>query len=352
MDLKEAIRDVAKRSRVTRDTAETEEATKNGVIMPFIRALGFDVFDLSQVIPEFTADVGVKKGEKVDYALKIDGKLVMLVEAKPISMDLGNAQYSQLYRYFGVTDAKIAILTNGAQVWFFSDIDETNRMDKRPFFVFDFESYDDEDVKELSKFHKDTFSVDGIMETAAMLKYSNAAVKFLGEQFSDPDDDFVRLVARQIYDGNITKNVIDQMRTPVKAALSGVVRERLQARLNVAFSDPEPATKIENSKEASKETEIETTEDEWKAFYIVQAIAAEVVEPRSIHIRDAKSYCSILFDNNNRKPICRLYFNAKSVMYIGIFDASKAETRHTIETPRDIYRFKDDLKSVIQSYTS
>ena len=118
--------------------------------MPFIRALGFDVFDLTHVVPEYTADVGLKKGEKVDYALKIDDAVVMLIEAKPISVDLGKTAYRQLYRYFGTeTGAKIGILTNGVQVWFFTDIDAPNKMDKRPFFTFDFESYDDDDVKEL-----------------------------------------------------------------------------------------------------------------------------------------------------------------------------------------------------------
>lgn len=150
MDIKDLIRDIAKRSRVARDTAQSEEATKSSVIMPFIRALGFDVFDLTHVVPEYTADVGLKKGEKVDYALKIDDAVVMLIEAKPISVDLGKTAYRQLYRYFGTeTGAKIGILTNGVQVWFFTDIDAPNKMDKRPFFTFDFESYDDDDVKEL-----------------------------------------------------------------------------------------------------------------------------------------------------------------------------------------------------------
>lgn len=84
-----------------------------------LRALGFDVFDLSQVIPEYTADAGMKKGEKVDYALRIGTEIVMLVEAKPISQPLGEAQYNRLYRYFSVTPARIAILTNGAEVWCF-----------------------------------------------------------------------------------------------------------------------------------------------------------------------------------------------------------------------------------------
>lgn len=48
--------------------------------MPFISALGYDVFNPTEVIPEFTADVGTKKGEKVDYAIKKDDKIIILIE--------------------------------------------------------------------------------------------------------------------------------------------------------------------------------------------------------------------------------------------------------------------------------
>jgi hypothetical protein len=106
--------------------AMTEEATKTSVILPFIRALGFDVFSLDEVVPEFTADVGTKKGEKVDFAIKINGNIVILIEAKPISMSLGTNQHSQLYRYFAVTDARIGLLTNGKEFQFYSDTEQKN----------------------------------------------------------------------------------------------------------------------------------------------------------------------------------------------------------------------------------
>ncbi len=36
------------------------------MVMPFINALGYNVFDPLEVVPEYTADVGIKRGEKVD----------------------------------------------------------------------------------------------------------------------------------------------------------------------------------------------------------------------------------------------------------------------------------------------
>lgn len=350
MDLKDAIRDVAKRSAVARDTAQTEEATKNSVILPFIRALGFDVFDLSQVVPEFIADVGVKKGEKVDYALKIDEKIVMLVEAKPISVSLGDAQYSQLYRYFSVTEAQVAILTNGAEAWFFSDIDDKNRMDKRPFFKFDFSAFDDDDLRELGKFHRDVFSINNIMQSAATLKYTTAAQKVISAEIESPSDELVRFVAKQFYDGLITKAVMDALRPCIKSAFSQIVRGQIQEKFQTVLGAAEAPVVAPIDDSPVKEDGIETTEEEISAFRIVQAIISEIADPERVFIRDSKSYCGVIFDDNNRKPICRFWFNGKSVKHIGIFDEEKKETRIEIKKISDVYKSKAAILETAKRY--
>ena len=112
MEFTDHIKELARRSKAAAEKALTEEATKTSVVLPFIQTLGFDPFNLDEVIPEYTADVGTKKGEKVDFALRINGETSILVEVKAITAQLGKSHYSQLYRYFGVTDAKLAILTN------------------------------------------------------------------------------------------------------------------------------------------------------------------------------------------------------------------------------------------------
>ncbi len=166
MDFSQKVKDLSRRSRHASQHALTEEATKTAVIFPLIQTFGFDVFNLDEVVPEFIADVGLKKGEKVDFALKIDGKVSVLIEAKPISMSLGTAQYSQLYRYFAVMEAKLAVLTNGREIWFFSDVDEPNKMDKKPFFKFDLQSYEESEVADLARFQKEQFSIETILEAA------------------------------------------------------------------------------------------------------------------------------------------------------------------------------------------
>lgn len=89
MEFEEAIKSVAAKVSDLKDSIETEEATKTAFIMPFIgQVLGYDVFNPTEVVPEFTADVGVKKGEKVDYALVLDGQVQILIECKKVGAQL------------------------------------------------------------------------------------------------------------------------------------------------------------------------------------------------------------------------------------------------------------------------
>lgn len=342
---------IASRSKAAERQALTEEATKTSVIMPLIQALGFDVFSLDEVVPEFTTDVGTKKGEKVDYALKIDGKIAMLVEAKPISAKLGDAQYTQLFRYFTVTDARLAILTNGHEVWFFSDTEEPNKMDKNPFFKFDLQTHDKSQVAELARFQKGNFQIDAIIEAASNLKYTRDAAAFLKQQLSDPDEDFVRFVGRQIHDGSVTKTVQEQIKPALQAALDQIIRDRIQDKLSITFQDRKPEkAQDESTEDKIPDSDIVTTQEEWDGFYIVRAIAAKHVPVERVTIRDAKSYCSIIMDDNNRKPICRLYFNSATSKNVGIFDSDKKEAKFKVDGPQELYQHSDALEAVIKSY--
>ncbi len=346
------ISQISSRSKVAERQALTEEATKTSVILPFLQTLGFDVFNLDEVIPEFIADVGTKKGEKVDFAVKIDGKIAMLIEAKPVNAKLGDTQFNQLFRYFTVTEARLAILTNGREAWFFSDTDEPNKMDKRPFFKFDFQNFDRDQVEELARFQKPNFAIDEIVEAASNLKYTRAAANYLRKQLDDPDEDFIRLVGRQIHEGSITKSVSEQLRPAVQAALDEVIRDRIQDKLGVAFSGEKKVTSEPEGLATDEipEDDIVTTDEEISAHMIVRAIGARHVPVDRIVIRDAKSYCAILMDNNNRKPICRLYFNSATTRHVGLFDVDKNEAKHKVAGPADLYRFADVIEKVIKSY--
>lgn len=351
MEFSEKIAALANRSRHAAQHALTEEATKTSVVLPLIQALGFDVFNLEEVVPEVVADVGIKKGEKIDFAIKINHKICILIEVKPITMSLGAAQYSQLFRYFGTTDARLAILTNGREVWFFSDVDEPNKMDKKPFFIFDLQSYDDNQVVDLARFQKAGFDVEKILEAASNLKYVKAVAMEITRQLEQPDDEFVKFFARQLHEGSVTKAVTEQFRPAVRQALEEVIRLRIQDRLNVTFGK-DAVQEVEKpiAEPILVTPEVHTTPEEQMAFFIVQAIGSRLVPTDRITIRDSKSYCAVFVDDNNRKPICRFYFNAKSVKSIGIFDEAKQEAKHQIGAVSDLYKYSDSISKAIAVY--
>ena len=161
MELESRLEALSEKARTHREALVTEEAAKNALVMPFLQALGYDVFNPAEVIPEFTADVGTKKGEKVDYAICVEGEIAMLIECKPVNQELSLKHASQLYRYFSVTDAKFAILTNGAQFKFYSDLEASNRMDQKPFYEFDLCKLRKTDYRNLAKFQKVGFDGKG-----------------------------------------------------------------------------------------------------------------------------------------------------------------------------------------------
>ena len=132
MELNEKLYELSQRIEAIKDSVSTEEATKTSMIMPFFQLLGYDVFNPLEFVPEFTADVGIKKGEKVDYAIIIDDEPLILIECKACNKPL-EKHSSQLFRYFGTTSAKFAILTNGLTYQFFTDLDDKNKMDLRPY---------------------------------------------------------------------------------------------------------------------------------------------------------------------------------------------------------------------------
>ena len=345
MAFKDDVADLAKRAISAQAVAQTEEATKNAIVMPFLRVLGFDVFDPTQIIPEYVADVGLKKGEKIDYAVKIGDRIEYLVEAKSVSTNLREAQYSQLFRYFHTCDANIAILTNGLQIWFFTDLEAPNKMDANPFFKFDLAAYDENDLRELEKFHKANFSIDNIKAAASSLKYLRGAMGFIEKQWASPDEEFVRMVARDFYEGQLRASVIETLKPIVKRAFDDLFRQRALKRIDVAFD----GGKVESLPEIN-EAKVETTEEERQAFLIVRAIAAEVVPVSRIAIRDGQSYCAILFDDNNRKPIIRLHFNGKT-KFVTVFGADKEGVRHDVAGVEEIFGLREAIKGVVASYT-
>lgn len=362
MEFDEQLAALARKVRDQRDLIETEEATKSAFIMPFMSTvLGYDVFNPLEVVPEFTADVGVKRGEKVDYAILHQGEVQILIECKKLCGTLKIEHASQLFRYFAVTSARIAILTNGIVYQFYTDLDAPNRMDAKPFLVLDLESIDETLIPELRKLRKDVFDLDSIISAAGELKYVGQIKRLLATQFREPEEEWVRFFTNRVYEGAFTAKVRAQFSQLVEKATKQFLNEQVNARLKTALgtsgvsSLPQPADTTETD-DAQRDQDvvdaddgIVTTFEEIEGFHIVRAIACSDVQLDRIVQRDAKSYFAILLDDNNRKPIARLHFNRKQ-KYLGTFDEEKNETRHPIDTLDEIYQYADAIRQTIRQY--
>lgn len=356
MQFEESISNLAAKIDQQKSIIQTEEATKTAFIMPFIQSvLGYDVFNPAEVVPEFTADVGIKKGEKIDYAIVKDGQVQILIECKKIGDELNAKHASQLYRYFGVTTAKIAILTNGQLYHFFTDLESTNRMDEKPFLVLDLLDIDEHSIPEIKKLTKPAFDVDSIVNAAGELKYVSQIRRVLAAQLKTPDDDFIRFFASRVYEGAITQKIREQFSELTLKAIRQFLNDQINDRLKSAISlkpNASSAPKEESTADQSDYTDddgIITTAEEIEGFNIVKAIVRTAVDASRVTPRDTKSYFGVLLDDNNRKPICRLHFN-RTQKYIGIFDDEKKEVRHPITSLDEIFNFSDDLTKSVKSY--
>ena len=346
------LREVSGRIAKRLDSVKTEEATKTALVLPFItHVLGFNVFDPDEVVPEFTADVGTKKGEKVDYAIVANGAPIMLFECKHYGVDLSKEPASQLYRYFSVTAARLGVLTDGVTYRFFSDIDEPNKMDQRPFLELNMLDAESIDADEVKRFTKPAFDLDKILDTSKDLKYTREILRLLAAEWANPSEALVRHFASQIYDGVKTKAVVEQFERATRKAMHQFLTRRISDRLKSALSsdEEEPAASGDNAQPAEvAESDIVTTEEELRGFYAVTAILAPDVAADRVILRDSKSRCSIVLDHW-KQTICRLYFNSPHKK-IGLIGPEWTEEKVAIEQVNDIFAHAPRIRETARRY--
>lgn len=352
MDFKDEIKQFSDRVEKLKDQIHTEEATKNAFIMPFIKALGYDVFNPLEVVPEYVADIGIKKGEKVDYAIIKNSIPTILIECKHWGESL-DPHNSQLFRYFHTTKAKFGLLSNGIIYRFYTDLAEPNKMDDKPFFEFNVTDIKDNQIEELKKFHKSYFNIESIQTIASELKYMNELKALIHVEFQSPSEGLVKHFAKQTYQGMLTAKMMEQFGGLTKRSLQQYINDLITERLKSALKKEDEAEQkaMEQDAEisAANQTKVETTEEEMEAFLIVKTILRQKIKPTRIVHRDAQSYFAILLDDNNRKSICRLYLNGAK-RYIGTFDEQKKETRNEILTVDDIFNYAEILQKTVTNF--
>ena len=362
MDFIDQLKQFSKRVESLTGSIQTEEATKTAIIMPCFSMLGYDVFNPHEFAPEFTADVGIKKGEKVDYAIMQDGTPVILIECKSITENLERHD-SQLFRYFGTTPAKFAILTNGIFYRFYTDLEDANKMDKDPFLTINILDIRDNQVPELKKFCKSVFDIDSIFSTASELKYAHEFKNIFTAQLDDPSDDFLRFFLQGCYSGPKTQNVMEKFRPILKKALNDLVSEMMNDKIktalggsggSVSISEAKPvevpvSEPVEDEEQGKRVPNIITTEEELEAYFIIKNLLGDITDIHNITYKDTESYFSILYKGNTRKWICRLKLT-ESIKYLVVPDEAKKETKYTLKDVYDIRQYKEQLATVLQRY--
>ena len=353
MDFIDELKTIHQQIQKLKEQILTEEGTKNAFIMPFINALGYNVFNPTEVCPEFTADVPGLKGEKVDYAIMMNGIPVVLIECKCCNASLENPKHSsQLHRYFHTTDAKFSILTNGIIYRFYTDTEKSNIMDEKPFFEFNMMDFNDSSVNELKRFSKAAFNPEQMADFATNLLYTREIKRLMAEQLTDPSAEFVKFFASQVYAGRLTTSVVEKFTEITKRSLKEFINDRITDRLKSAIDLPDTRETFIDTSEtvlelesSSSESEVVITEEETEGFYIVKSILREVIDINLIQYKNTKNYFGINIESKGKvsKTVCRLWFKANK-KYVGILDADGKEAKKIISSLNEIYGLAEILK--------
>lgn len=329
---------------------DNEESTKQGMILPFLQLLGYDIKNPGEVKPEFFSELGSYKGNRVDYAIIINGHPAILIECKSASKSLKNLDKatSQLFHYYAASTAKFGILTNGLEYRFYADLQEINKMDTVPFLTFNFKSINESIVPALMKFQKGELDPVSIIPLAEELKRIQQVRGILSSELKHPSDDFIRFILGSTYEGEAvyapkkSQSAIDRNRTAIQKGFNAFINDLLAERMRNVVSG-------QNDVSGDTDSRIITTNEEIRSVFIIQGILAGIVPIEKITYRDHETYFSINFEDNNRKPICRLNLDSqnKSLM---LPDENKNFTRYYIESLNDLFRYKDRFIEIVKRY--
>lgn len=356
MEIKEKIEALSNRAETLVSQIKTEEATKQSLILPFFQMLGYDVFNPLEFCPEFDADYGVKKGEKVDYAIILNDIPTILIEAKSCN-DTLDKHGSQLFRYYTTSAAKFGVLTNGIKYQFFTDLDEPNKMDQKPFFELDLFDLKDSAVQYLKSFSKDELDVDAIVNSASDLKYTSLIKEFLKTQTESPSENFANYILGEIYEGRRTAAIIDKFIPILKKSFNQFINETMSNKFRETLKSSDSDSKdTVASQEVAADIDVDvpeikkiiTTNEELEAYAIIKSILRPVIDISRISFKDTESYFGILADDNTRKWICRLSLNVKKVLILP--EEDKTQTKYTLESLDDLYSYADKLIVIANRY--
>ena len=232
MEFVEKLREVSRVAQENREYAKNESQTRDYLIKPFLRALGYLPDNPNDVKAEYTADF-VGRGSKVDYALYKGGKPIIFIEAKSATIATLTHSHTKQLQYYLATklEARFGILTNGLEYRFYADIDNPNVMDDEPFLVVNMLKLNETQAAALSIFAKSNFTVKRAFHQARRLKFEGIIRQRVKVEFAQPGLDFVKQFAQGLYKGKFTQAKMKEFRPLVKRAWDDLVDQEIARRL-------------------------------------------------------------------------------------------------------------------------
>lgn len=317
------------------ETVKTEQATKTAFVMPFLQILGYDVFNPSEVIPEHVADWAEKKGEKVDYAIKVDGITLMLIECKTLDDSLDARRTNQLANYFNhITEVNIGVLTNGVLYKFYTDLKETNIMDVDPFLTFDFRDTNEELISKLMMFTKERIvGTEGRAEIERLRNYSSA-IQVIRKEFTNPSAEFAKFVIHQIPGIRAFEETVKEYQLHLKKIIEYQNRAYFKEQLDKLSGQNELTTETDDKDVPISDvsdaipnigSDIEFNNpfgvlEEIQGLSVVKSILYNTIPSSKLSLKDWKGHCNVIYDGKSKSIVVRLYFNKadKDLLYIEI----------------------------------
>ncbi|MCY4000265.1 MAG: type I restriction endonuclease [Bacteroidetes bacterium] len=210
MDFQSQIQELKQKYEDLKGSNLIEDATVDFFIRPFLGALDWDTTNHKLVKPEYEAIPDDIKGGRVDFALLSNGRPIIFLEAKKLNEPL-DSHVNQIKRYFNVVrEVSVAILTNGDEFWFYTDLEYAHQLDTKPFLKFKLSEIDEQTMNHLRQFSSQNFDISRIKSLAFEILSHDKIYAYLVEQFKSPDDQFVKFLSKSIFNSlrqDVRKNV-------------------------------------------------------------------------------------------------------------------------------------------------
>lgn len=357
MDFKDSILQLAEKIERQKDDIATEEATKTSFIMPMIAALGYDVFNPFEVVPEMDCDL-TKRGDRIDYAIIKDNQPILLMECKHCKQNL-DAHSTQLAKYYAASNARFGVLTNGIEYRFYTDLEKQNIMDEKPFLIINMLDLSDDDINKLKKFHKSYYNESEILSNAQELQITIQIKDLLVRNLKQPGDEFTRYFVRCINDWKSSSKLIEQYKPILKKSIQDVLNDMISDRLSSAMKNEEQnACETDKQCTASDSDNntlpdgvvsitdgIITTQEEIDAYNIIRSILRKDIDVKRIKYKDYKSYFTINLDGSVWWWVCRLSLGKRKKQFCIPKDKYSSNEWIDIESIDDIFKYADKIKS-------